>query len=172
MGMEVLSFPHLDLFFEPQHAELFKKGHLVKAMQFLCYASVVDGFQHQAYSLTNPTAQDLADIWSDLWRQFMQGENWSDYQLDMESFWHRKLHIFARPFYYIDYALAQIVALQLWQLAQRDPADALNRYLQLCRLGGTQSFSDLVQTAGLQDPFAEATLLNVLDGVKTALAMD
>ncbi len=171
MGLEFLAYPHLSIFFDPENERKFKGRHLVEALQFLCYACVVDGFQHQVY--TNPAvdAEGLADIWLELWDQFMVGEDWSGYRAGLGTFWHHKMHIFARPFYYIDYALAQICALQLWRLSTQAPADALERYLELCRLGGTRSFSDLVRSAGLADPFAEETLLGVLDSARAELGM-
>ena len=162
MGMEYLAYPHLGIFFTPEHEYRFKQGHLVEAMQFLCYACVVDGFQHAVYASPGMNAGQLADSWRDLWDQFMVGENWGDYREELGTYWHHKLHIFARPFYYIDYALALLCALQLWCLSTRDPAEALERYLHLCHLGGTRSFADLVRTAGLADPFAEQTLVDVL----------
>ena len=162
MGMEYLAYPHLGIFFTPEHEYRFKQGHLVEAMQFLCYACVVDGFQHAVYARPGMNAGQLADSWRDLWDQFMVGENWGDYREELGTYWHHKLHIFARPFYYIDYALALLCALQLWCLSTRDPAEALVRYLHLCHLGGTRSFADLVRTAGLADPFAEQTLVDVL----------
>ena len=170
MGMEYLAFPHLDVFFNPEHVRRFKLGHLVNAIHFLCYACVVDGFQHQAYALEDTSAGDLADAWCTLWDQFMVGEDWSAHRVDLDSFWHYKLHIFVHPFYYIDYALALVCALQLWQLAEQNPAEALERYLHLCRLGGTHSFLELVSLSGLDDPFEEATLFNVVGSVSAALS--
>ena len=172
MGMEYLAYPHLDVFFAPEHERRFKHGHLVEAVQFLCYACVVDGFQHRVYANPGMGAAELAEVWDDLWAQFMVGEDWSDYREELGAFWHHKLHIFSRPFYYIDYALAQLCALQLWRLSTRDPADALERYLHLCRQGGTRSFSELVEQAGLKDPFAEETLVNVLAAVWAELGLE
>jgi M3 family oligoendopeptidase len=171
MGMEFLAYPHLSIFFDAENERKFKRGHLVEAIQFLCYACVVDGFQHEVYAKPGMDADQLADVWRELWAQFMVGEDWTAYQQELGTFWHHKLHIFGLPFYYIDYALAQLCALQLWQLSIRDPANALERYLHLCHLGGTRSFSELVSLAGLDDPFAESTLLNVLDAVRVELGI-
>ncbi len=171
MGMEYLAYPYLNSFFEQEHERRFKQAHLVEGMQFLCYACVVDGFQHQVYANPGMDAEQLVDAWRDLWAQFMAGEDWDGYHQELGTYWHHKLHIFTRPFYYIDYALALLCALQLWQLSIRDPAEALERYLQLCHLGGTHSFSELVKLAGLDDPFAERTLLSVLEAVRAELGM-
>ena len=171
MGMEFLAYPHLSVFFDAENERKFKRGHLVEAMQFLCYACVVDGFQHQVYTHPGMDADQLADVWRELWDQYMVGEDWTGYDDELGTFWHHKLHIFSDPFYYIDYALAQLCAVQLWGLSVQDPDDALERYLHLCRLGGTHSLSDLVSLAGLDDPFAESTLLNALDAVRAELGV-
>ncbi len=172
MGMEFLALPHIEVFFNPEKERKFKRGQIIEFMQFLCYACVVDGFQHKVYANPSMTAEELADTWCELWDQFMVGEDWSGHREELGTYWQHKQHITTRPFYYIDYALALLCALQLWRLSTQDPAEALERYLNLCRLGGTRSFAALVQSAGLEDPFAESTLVNVLTTVKAALGME
>ncbi|MBN1317669.1 MAG: hypothetical protein JXA42_19455 [Anaerolineales bacterium] len=171
MGMEYLAFPYLDAFFNQEDELRFKQDHLVKAMQFLCYACVVDGYQHQVYANPGADARELNEIWRELWDQFITGEDWSDYPDALGNFWKHKLHIYTRPFYYIDYALALLCALQLWTFSVNDPSGALDRYIQLCRAGGTYGFSELVRQVGLQDPFAEETLIEVIEAVKIELGV-
>lgn len=171
MSMEYLAFPYLNAFFDEKDETCLKHEHLVKAMQFLCYACVVDGYQHQVYANPGVDAQGLTDIWLGLWNQFITGEDWSDYPEALGSFWMQKLHIFTRPFYYIDYALALLCALQMWRQSTLDPSGAMDRYLQLCRSGGTCGFTEMVKNAGLEDPFEEKTLVEVIRAVKDELGV-
>ena len=75
--------------------------------------------------------------------------------------WQRQTHIYASPFYYIDYCLAQTVSLDFWARIQENPKAAFETYLKYCRLGGTMVFTDLLKEAGLGDPFDEETLKRV-----------
>jgi oligoendopeptidase F len=90
-----------------------------------------------------------------IWQQYMPGV---DYQGQHRTRWMRQLHLFKYPFYYIDYALAEVGALQLWEMASRDPAAALDAYLGLCRLGGTQPLVAFFEGAGLRSPFTPGLL--------------
>jgi M3 family oligoendopeptidase len=169
MSMEYLAFPYLDVFFTEENGRRFKRDHLVKAMQFLCYACVVDGYQHQVYA--NPAAKvgEWNKSWRELWEQFITGEDWSEYPEGLDNFWKHKLHIYARPFYYIDYALALLCALQMWSISINDPQKAIDLYMRLCRAGGTYSFPELIRQVGLKDPFAEETLIQVVASVRKTL---
>ena len=75
--------------------------------------------------------------------------------------WQRQAHIYQRPFYYIDYCLAQTVALQFWAVMQKDAKDAWSRYMRLIRLAGTKTFNGLVEAAGLATPFGDTALKDV-----------
>jgi M3 family oligoendopeptidase len=159
MGMEYLSFPHVGAFFESdEQATRFKRQKLAKSIVFIPYAATVDAFQHEVYARPGMTADERAAAWTRHWMQFHPGDDWSGFEDVLARRWQRQLHIFAMPFYYIDYALAETCALQLHALSKRDAKTALERYLRLCEIGGTRSFLGILEEGGLSSPFEPGTL--------------
>jgi M3 family oligoendopeptidase len=159
MGMEYLSFPHVQAFFaNDEQTTRFKRQKLAKSIVFLPYACIVDAFQHEVYERPSMTPDERAETWARIWKRFIPDEDWSGHEGALARRWHRQLHIFGAPFYYIDYALAETCALQLYALSKRDPKTALERYLRLCEIGGSRSFLGIVKEGGLANPFDEGTL--------------
>ncbi len=176
MGMELLAAPYLtrqyDGFYTEAEAARARIEHLSKTLTFLPYMAVVDGFQHWVY--THPdTAADAAACdatWGDLWDRFMTGIDWSGFDAERVSGWHRKLHIFHVPFYYVEYGMAQIGALQVWRNALRDQAAAVATYRQALQLGGTRPLPELFSAAGASFRFDEAMLTELVDLIEMTLA--
>jgi M3 family oligoendopeptidase len=154
-GLELLAQPYLDEFFSPEHQERFAHEQWRRALDLLCYACVVDGFQHFVYE--NPAASpgERDAEWCRLHRSFLPGIDWDGHLDLLAARWKAQAHVFQSPFYYVDYAIAQCGALQLADLDARDHERALDAYLELCRLGGTKGVLDLFATAGLRSPFEE-----------------
>lgn len=163
MSMEFFGWRWADGFFGRDAAK-FRYSHLAGAITFLPYGAAVDEFQHSVYAHPDWTPEERHDEWRRLTAKYLP---WL--ALDGSPFygegraWQRQAHIYASPFYYIDYCLAQTVALQFWALIQRDEADAWARYRRLVDAAGRQSFTELVATAGLTSPFDEAALRTVTD---------
>ncbi len=154
MSMELLSAPFLSKqyggFYTKQEAARARIEHLEGILLFLPYMAVVDAFQHWVY--TNP---ELAAItgncdtaWGELWERFMPDVDFSGMEEERITGWHRKLHIFQVPFYYIEYGLAQIGALQVWRNSLHDPDLAVLDYRKALSLGGTKNLPDLFAAAG------------------------
>ena len=145
-------------------SEKFRYSHLFGALTFIPYGAMVDHFQHIIYEHPEMSPAQRHEVWSELIRVYMP---WM--KLDGSPFygegkgWQRQLHIYENPFYYIDYCLAQTVALEFWAIMQRSHSDAWERYMKLVRKAGTQTFTELVETAGLDSPFDEKTLREVAD---------
>ncbi|MBI3722490.1 hypothetical protein HY251_00825, partial [bacterium] len=97
MGMELLSFPHLDAFFEPEDAVRFRRHRLAKTLVLFGYIAVVDAFQHEVYEKPGLSPDERAQAWTRHWKRFMQGEDWSGHEDALGRFWHRQLHIFGMP---------------------------------------------------------------------------
>jgi M3 family oligoendopeptidase len=172
MGMELLSFPHLDAFFaKEEDAQKFRRQRLAKTVVVLPYVAVVDAFQHEVYENPDMWPDERAAAWARLWKRFMKGEDWSGHEWEASRWWHRQLHIFGMPFYYIDYALAETCALQLWRLARKDTADAMKRYMRLCEVGGTRSFLGVLEEGGLESPFEAGTLPPIVKMVREELGL-
>jgi M3 family oligoendopeptidase len=159
MGMEYLSFPHIGAFFaSDDQATRFKRQKLAKSIVFIPYAAVVDAFQHEVYERPTMTADERAAAWTRHWMRFHPGDDWSGEEEVLARRWHRQLHIFAMPFYYLDYALAETCALQLYGLSKKDRPGTLERYLRLCEIGGSRSFLGILEAGGLASPFEPGTL--------------
>ena len=127
MAMELLALPYLEKdkggFYAPAEAVRARQEQLERIVLFLPYMAVVDGFQHWVYAEApeNVTAADMDAHWDELWTRFMGGTDWSGLDAERVTGWHRKLHIFTVPFYYVEYGLAQLGALQVWRNALTRP---------------------------------------------------
>jgi oligoendopeptidase F len=176
MSMELLAAPYLtknfDGFYTPSEAARARIEHLNGILAFLPYMAVVDGFQHWVY--THPDAAlDAAacdEAWDKLWTRFMRGIDWSGFEAERESGWHRKLHIFHVPFYYIEYGMAQVGALQVWRNALRDQSKAVATYRQALQLGGTRPLPQLFSAAGAEFRFDEPMLKELVSLIEDTVA--
>ncbi len=154
MSMELLAAPYLPVeeggFYTRAEAARARIEHLESDILFWPYMAIVDGFQHWVYEnpeqAANPDRCDEA--WADLWRRFRPGVDWSGFEDAMETGWHRKLHIHTDPFYYVDYGLAQLGAVQVWANALDDQAAAVAAYRRALALGGTRPLPELYAAAG------------------------
>lgn len=176
MGMELLAAPYLtkdhDGFYSPAEAARARIEHLEGIITFLPYMAVVDAFQHWVYThpeaAMDATACDAA--WDDLWVRFMRGIDWNGFEDERESGWHRKLHIFHIPFYYVEYGMAQVGALQVWRNALRDQSQAVTTYREALKLGGTRPLPDLFAAAGAEFRFDESMLAELVALVEDTVA--
>jgi len=162
MGMEYLSLPLIDCFFTPQDAIRFRRGRWRKAVSLLCYACVVDEFQHWVYEHHEASPEDRDAQWCTIWDAYHPGIDYEGRDDVKSARWYQQSHIFQAPFYYIDYAIAEIIAMQLAALDQRDHETAMSTYLALCRMGGTRSILGVVESAGLRSPFDPTTIRDVM----------
>jgi oligoendopeptidase F len=164
MAMELLAAPYLN----EEHGGYYSKAdaararieHLESSICFWPYMAVVDAFQHWVYenadAATNPDHCDAK--WGELWDRFMVGVDYSGFEDEKVTGWHRKLHIFLVPFYYVEYGLAQLGAVQVWNNALQDQATTLRNYRKALSLGGTVSLPELYETAGARLAFDAQTL--------------
>jgi oligoendopeptidase F len=164
MGMELLAAPYFAKskggFYTDDEAARASTENLEKDVQFWPYMAVVDGFQQWVYE--NPkAAMEPANCdkqWTSLWNRFMTGVDWSGFEDVVATGWHRKLHIFQVPFYYVEYGLAQLGATQVWANALKDQASAVANYRKALALGGTRSLPELYAAAGAKFAFDAGTL--------------
>ena len=161
MSMEFFAWPWAEGFFGDD-ARKFRYNHLKGALAFIPYGTMVDHFQHIIYEYPDFDPQERHQVWQELLGLYMPWVKPGDVPFYGEGKgWQRQSHIYSSPFYYIDYCLAQTVALDFWARIQEDPKAAFDTYLKYSRLGGTLVFTDLLQTAGLGNPFEEETLKKV-----------
>lgn len=159
MSMEFITWPWMALFFGDQ-VDKYKFSHLSGALKFLPYGVLVDHFQHEVYEHPEMTPDERKACWRRLEKHYLPFKDYGgDNALERGIFWFRQGHIFEDPFYYIDYTLAQVCALQFWKRTQVDKDEtAWSDYLSICKVGGTQSFLQEVATAKLNSPFQEGAL--------------
>ena len=161
MSMEFFSWPWAEGFFGGD-ARKFRYSHLANALTFIPYGAIVDHFQHRIYAEPNLTPQQRHEVWRELLGQYMPWVKLGEIPFYGEAMgWQRQSHIYKTPFYYIDYCLAQTVALEFWARIQRDPQMAFETYLSYTRLGGSQPFTELLQSAGLESPFQDSCLRSI-----------
>ena len=169
MSMEFLTWPWMKLFFE-NDTEKYKFIHLSEALLFIPYGVTVDEFQHWIYENPEVTPQERREKWLEIEKKYLPTRDYGEVnELKNGIFWFRQGHIFSSPFYYIDYTLAQVCAFQFWIKSREDREKAWQDYLNLCKLGGSKSFFELMKSANLKNPFEEGTLATVIPKIKEYL---
>jgi oligoendopeptidase F len=171
MGMELLAGEHLDVFY-PDRPDLVRSrvDHLEGVVHILPWVATIDAFQHWLYENPEHTADQRRDAWRATYDRFSTGAvDWSGLEDAKSCLWHRQLHIFEVPFYYIEYAIAQLGALQIWVRAKEDRARALADYRAALALGGSRPLSELFETAGIRFDFSAETIGPLMQAVSDEL---
>ena len=169
MSMEFLTWPWMKLFFE-NDTDKYKFIHLSEALLFIPYGVTVDEFQHWVYENPEVTPQQRREKWLEIEKKYLPTRDYGEIEeLKNGIFWFRQGHIFSSPFYYIDYTLAQVCAFQFWIKSREDREKAWQDYLNLCKLGGSKSFFELMKSANLKNPFEEGTIAAVIPKIKEYL---
>lgn len=170
MSMEFLAWPWMNDFFLEDTTK-YKFTHLTSSISFLPYGAAVDEFQHGIYENPELSPNDRKTLWRDIEKKYLPFKDYDDDAfLEKGTFWFRQGHIFSVPFYYIDYTLAQVVAFQYWVLHQEKPEEALQSYIKLCQLGGSKSFTGLLESANLKNPFKSGTIKKVTEPISHYLS--
>ncbi|QPC84324.1 M3 family oligoendopeptidase [Phototrophicus methaneseepsis] len=175
MAMELLASPYITEdnggFYNESDAARSRIDHLKKIISFWPYMAVVVEFQHWIYShhdeATDPASCDAK--WLELWGRFMKGVDFSGYEDFILNRWRRQLHIFRYPFYYIEYGLAQLGAVQVWANALQDQAKALQQYRDALALGATVTLPQLYEVAGGRLAFDAETLKTYIDLIEKTI---
>ncbi|WP_270646948.1 M3 family oligoendopeptidase [Paeniclostridium hominis] len=169
MSMEFITWPWMELFFK-EDTDKYKFTHLGSAIKFIPYGVLVDEFQHIIYENPNMTKEERKLVWRDLENKYQPHKNYkgNDF-LERGGWWFKQGHIFKNPFYYIDYTLAQICALQFWKKMREDRKSGWQDYLNICKIGGTKSFLDIVKEANLISPFEEGCVSSVIGTINEYL---
>jgi M3 family oligoendopeptidase len=158
MSMEFFAEPYMNLFFDVP--DKYRYAHLADSIEFLPYGVTVDEFQHWVYANPNATPAERDAEWASLEEKYTpykvkakEGMGW-----EAAPRWLTQGHIFASPFYYIDYTLAQVLAFEFFNMDRKNHAKAWKKYLKLCKMGGKYPFITLITKDGLKNPFEEGTL--------------
>ena len=164
MSMEFFAWPWAEGFFGTD-TKKFYYSHLSGALTFIPYGTMVDHFQHIVFEKPDMTPAERHGVWKELLGVYMP---WMKLDGDIPFYsegegWQRQHHIYSMPFYYIDYCLAQTVALQFWEMIQKDKKNAWEHYMAYTKQGGSRVFTELLNNAGMESPFAEETLKGVCE---------
>lgn len=166
MSMEFFTWPWMELFFKDE-VDKYRFDHLASALLFIPYGVTVDEFQHFVYENPDASPAERKQAWREIERKYLPHRDYADNDyLERGGFWQKQGHIFNTPFYYIDYTLAQICAFQFWKKMHEDRKDAWEKYIHLCRQGGSKSFTELVKVAGLISPFEEGCVTSVIGSIE------
>lgn len=169
MSMEFLTYPHIDLFFE-EDTDKFKFSHMAGTIEFLPYGALIDHFQHYVYENVDDTPEQRRKMFRELERKYLPHRDYEDNTfLENGGFFFKQGHVFSSPFYYIDYTLAQVCAFGFFEKSLENQEKAMEEYLELCKLGGSKPFLELVESAGLNNPFEEETMISAVETIKSQL---
>lgn len=169
MSMEFITWPWMENFFKQDTAK-YKYEHLGSAIKFIPYGIIVDAFQHFVYENPTATPAERKAHWRELEKQYLPHKDYSECELlERGTWWYKQGHIFASPFYYIDYTLAQVCALQFWEKMNHDREAGWADYMRICKPGGTKSFLQLVELANLKSPFEDGCIKSVIGEARNYL---
>ncbi len=169
MAMELLTSEQLDEFYAPADAQRARTVHLEGVVGVFPWIATIDAFQHWIYTHPGHTRAERRLAWLDLMDRFGGRVDWSGHEDARAVLWHKQLHLFLHPFYYVEYGIAQLGALQVWSNAKADPGGALSAYRRGLALGGSRPLPELFSAAGCRFDFTRATLKPLLELVRTEL---
>ena len=170
MTMELFADNELDVFYSAEDAARAKRKRLENIIKILPWIAQIDAFQHWIYAHPTHSRAERTAKWLELDTGFGAVVDWSGYQENRESTWQRQLHLFVHPFYYIEYGIAQLGALQLWLRFKRDRKEALHGYRTALELGGSRPLPELFEAAGARFDFSAETIQPLVDAVQDELA--
>ena len=170
MSMEQFAYPYAELFFG-EEADKYRFAHLQDAVTFVPFGVAVDEFQHICYAHPELTPKERTLEWHKLEEKYMP---WRKYDKDDEFFgrggyWYHKLHIYLYPFYYINYTLTTMGAMEFKKKNAMDHKAAWEDYLKLCRCGGSLSYLETLRHANLSVPFADGAVAEAMEYAKQIL---
>ncbi|PTX99936.1 M3 family oligoendopeptidase [Verrucomicrobia bacterium LW23] len=171
MSMELLTAPHWDEFYPEEDARRARREHLEGIIKFFPWMATVDAFQHWLYTHPGHTLAEREATWLALMDRFGGIEDWGGWEAARAAMWHRQLHIFEIPFYYVEYGIAQLGALQIWTQSQKDVSQALNSYLNGLRLGGSRPLPELFAASNIRFDFSETTIAPLVEAVRKELEL-
>lgn len=158
MSMELLGDEHLDVFYNDADRARAKRVHLEGIIRFFPWMATIDLFQHWLYTHPGHSREQRKAEWQRLMEVYGNKMDWSGLEEARQYWWQRQLHLFHVPFYYVEYGIAQLGALQLWMKSKDDPRGALSNYRAALRLGGTRPLPELFAAAGIHFDFTDRTL--------------
>ncbi len=170
MSMELLAQPYFDEFYDDETAERARRKQLQAITKSLPFIAQIDAFQHWLYTNPEHTHAERDAQWLELDARFRPGVSWDGVADAHCKEWHRVPHLFSYPFYMIEYAIAQLGALQLWTQSTTDEKRALTNYKRALRLGGSKPLPELFEAAQLEFDFSHKTVARLMAAIQARLS--
>ena len=170
MSMELLTHEFLDEFYSKDDANRAVREHLEGIVSILAWIATIDAFQHWVYTNPNHTREERHGQWIDLGNRFGSVLDWSGFEDWRNVSWQKQLHLFSYPFYYIEYGIAQLGALQMWLQYRNDAEMALANYANAMRLGGSKPLPELFEAGGMEFDLGHSTVQGLIDAVRDELS--
>ena len=165
MSMELFGLERIDAIYDSQDAREAKYLQFESIVDLFGWIATIDAFQHWLYTHPGHSRDERREKWIDLAGRFAPHIDWGDMDDYFAYLWHRQGHLFHAPFYYIEYAIAQIGALQAWLLEREDHNGMVRAYQAALALGGSQGLPDLFETAGLRFAMGRDILNEIIPAV-------
>lgn len=171
MSMELISMDQWDVYFDnPEDLIRAKREQLLDVLKTLPWVAVIDQFQHWIYTNPSHNAADREEAFKQIYTRFGAGfANWDGLEQEFGNAWQKQLHLFEVPFYYIEYAIAQLGAIAIWKNYKQNPAQAVQQYLDALALGYTKPMNEIYETAGIKFDFSQDYIKELASFVKDEL---
>ncbi len=171
MSMELISMQHWTTFFNNESDfERARMEQLEDILRTLPWVAAIDKFQHWLYCNHNHNAEDRKQAWLKIYAEFGgKHTDWIGYEENKACMWHKQLHLFEVPFYYIEYGFAQLGAIAMWRNYLQNGNEAIEQYKNALSLGYTKSIGEIYETAGIKFDFSEAWISELSGFVKTQM---
>lgn len=171
MSMELISMDQWSVYFDKEEDLIrAKKEQLVDVLKTLPWVAVIDQFQHWIYTNPDHNAADREEAFKQIYTRFGAGfADWTDFDQQFGNVWQKQLHLFEVPFYYIEYAIAQLGAIAVWKNYKENPAKGLQQYLDALALGYTKPMNEIYETAGIKFDFSADYIKELAGFVKEEL---
>jgi oligoendopeptidase F len=171
MSMELISMDNWGVYFDNEEDLIrAKKEQLADVLKTLPWVAVIDQFQHWIYTNPDHNAADREAAFKQIYIRFGAGfADWDGFEQQFGNLWQKQLHLFEVPFYYIEYAIAQLGAIAVWKNYKENPAKALDQYLAALALGYTKPMNEIYETAGIKFDFSADYIKELAEFVKIEL---
>ncbi|MCO4293215.1 M3 family oligoendopeptidase [Solitalea sp. MAHUQ-68] len=171
MSMELISMDHWNEFFDNEEDLIrAKKDQLKDVLKTLPWVAVIDAFQHWIYTHPGHSLDERKQAWLSIYERFGAGfVDWTGYEETKTNLWQKQLHLFEVPFYYIEYAIAQLGAVAVWRNYKQNPEKGLEDYLSALKLGYTKTIGEIYKTAGIEFNFSKEYVHELMQFVKSEL---
>ncbi|MHC4092288.1 MAG: M3 family oligoendopeptidase [Planctomycetota bacterium] len=169
MSMELLAYEHFDVLYQGEDLVRAKRAQLEGTVEVFPWIATIDAFQHWLYTDPDHTRDQRREHWLGLRRRFGGIEDFSGHEDALAYFWQRQLHLFQVPFYYVEYGIAQLGALQVWRRSRDGKPQALRAYRNALSLGGSRPLPQLFEAADIRFDFTVDTLGPLMAALRNEL---